>query len=97
MNSETPVPEGNEPEDEIVLIDVAGKYFLVEGEEHISQLMVVDGNYPKPVRCVKFEDAFELSTFTNGTANLADLWAINPEIITRLRNDGHLLEIDASG
>ena len=96
MNSEAPMPEGDEPEAEIVLIDVAGRFFLVEGEEYLSQLMIVDGTFPKPVRCVKFNDVFELSTFTGGTANLADLWGINPEIISRLRADGHLLEIDAS-
>jgi hypothetical protein len=96
MNSEAPIPSGDEPKVEIVLIDVAGHFYLVEGEEYLSQLMLVDGTFPKPVRCVKFEDIFDLSAFTGGTANLADLWAINPEIISRLRNDGHLLEIDAS-
>lgn len=96
MYDDTPTPEDNPPEDQIVLIEVGEKHFIVEGVDYLNQLMLVDGTFPKPVRCVKFADLIDLKEFTGGTANLAELWSIHPEIISRLRKDGHLLEIEAS-
>ncbi len=89
-------PEGEDPGG-IVLIHIKDRdtYYIIEGSEHMHEMMLVDGSFPKPVRCVGFETIIELNAFTDGTANLSDLWGINPEIIKRLRRDKHLLEIDA--
>lgn len=96
MNSEASPPEKGEPEPEILLICVEKKHYMAEGEEYLSELLLVDGTFPTPIRCVKFQDAFEFGRITDGTVNLSDLWSINPEIINRLRKDGHLIEMNAA-
>ena len=96
MSSENQDPENGEPVSEIILLKIAESYYLAEGEEYLSELMLVDGTFPKPLRCLNFEDAFKFSTFSGGTISLADLWGINPKIISRLRQEGHLLEVDVS-
>lgn len=95
MNAELPPDDGSEPEQPIILIEVTGSFYLLEGELHMKQMMFVDGTYPTPVRCVRFESVFELRAFLGGHADLSELWGINPKIIERLRRDQQLLEIDA--
>ena len=97
MNKETPPeqPPQDGPDGSILMLVVDETYYLAVGEEHMDQIMLVDGTFPKPIRCMKFRDQLHLKTFSNGKASLANLWAINPIVIERLRRDQHLLEIDA--
>ncbi len=70
-------------------------YYLYEGEAFLNELLLSDGNFPRPVRCVHFATVVEQKQFLGEDVNLAALWGINPEIVERLRRDDHLLEFDA--
>lgn len=78
---------------EIVLISIKREtYYIVEGEEHLSELMMVDGNFPSPIRCMNFESRFALHSFAGEDVKLSDFWAINPKIVDRLRQENKLIE-----
>lgn len=80
----------------ITLIAVNQSYWLFEGEEYLNSLMMGQGDFPKPVKCVYFEDSFALKAYVGTERVLTDLWGINPDIVERLRRDDHLLEMPAS-
>ena len=81
----------------ITLISIERKsYYLYDGEAYIDQLLLADGQFPTPVRCVHFESAVELKLFLGESVNLGQFWGIHPEIVARLRSQNHLLEIDSS-
>ncbi|MGB5556671.1 MAG: hypothetical protein WBN04_01530 [Paracoccaceae bacterium] len=95
MNAFEGLPGGG-GEPRITLISVERvTYYLYEGEDFLNQLLLSDGVYPRPVRCVHFATVFEQKRFLGEGVNLAHLWGINPEIVERLRRDEHLLEFDA--
>lgn len=100
MSSETPgetsgdAPAKTGPSDDILLVAIDGSYYLAMGDQYLDQIMIVDGDFPSPITCLKFRDLLHLNIFSNGKATIADLWAINPIIIERLRKDQHLLESD---
>ncbi len=80
----------------ITLISVERtNYYLYEGEDFLNQLLLSDGEFPVPVRCVHFASVFEQKSFLGEDVSLAALWGINPEIVERLRRDDYLLEFDA--
>jgi len=80
----------------ITLIAINQRYWLFEGEEYLNSLMMGQGDFPKPVKCVYFEDSFALKAYVGTERVLADFWGINPDIVERLRRDDHLLEMPAS-
>lgn len=95
MNAIDGRPERDE-EPAITLISVDdASYHLFEGEEFLNQLLLADGQYPKPVRCINFDSAIALSIFIGDGKSLSQYWGINPEIVTRLRETGNLEEIEA--
>lgn len=88
-----PGGEGGPP---ITLISLGKeRYYLFEGEDHINQLLLADGDFPKPVRCVHYQDVFALKASLGADINLTQYWGIHPEIVARLRAEDQLLEIDA--
>lgn len=90
-----PDPErGSEPE--IILVGIEkSAYYLYQGEDHLNELLLADGDYPKPVLCVHFEDMFECNRVVGETFSPTQNWAIHPEIVARLRRDKILIETDA--
>lgn len=95
MNALTGHPEGVE-EPQITLISVERQtYHLFEGEEFLNQLLLVDGEFPCPVRCIHFTSTLELKVFLGEGKNLSHFWAINPAVIDRLRRNEQLLEVDS--
>lgn len=95
MNAFDGLPEGG-GDPRITLISVERtNYYLFEGEVFLNQLLLSDGDFPRPVRCVHFTTVFEQKRFLGEGVSLAALWGINPEIVERLRQDDHLLEFDA--
>ena len=86
--------DGNGPR--ITLVAVDETYWLFDGEEFLNQLLLADGIFPKPVRCLRFADTFSLRIFIGPERPMNDFWGIHPEIIARLRRDAHLIEIDSS-
>jgi hypothetical protein len=85
---------GDGPEDKIVLVTVNENHYLLEGEEHLNQLLLVDGTFPTPIRCMTFTDLFEARRILGDDINIPALWGIHPEIIARLRREGRILDID---
>lgn len=90
-NLETPREDA--PFAGIVLLCIGQKYWLGQGDEWLHQMLTGEGDFPKPVMCVTFRDAFELGQFMGGSQSVADLWGINPDIVARLRRDNHLTDL----
>lgn len=87
-----PGGEGGPP---ITLISIERQsYYLYDGEVYINQLLLADGEFPTPVRCVHFENVFELKRLLGADVNLSQFWGIHPEIVARLRAQDQLLEIE---
>lgn len=95
MNAMGRHPErGDEPE--IILVGIEkSTYYLYQGEDHLNQLLLADGEYPKPVLVVHFEDMIEINRIVGETFSPAQHWAIHPDIVARLRRDDILIETDA--
>jgi len=79
---------------QIILIAVKESYWLFSGDEFLNQMLLADGEFPKPVQCLRFPDSFEMRIFLGPDQPLNDFWGINPDIVARLRRDEHLIEID---
>ncbi|WP_095587979.1 hypothetical protein [Actibacterium ureilyticum] len=95
MNAFDGLPGGNGGPP-ITLISIERKsYYLYDGEEHIDQLLLADGDFPTPVRCVHFESVIALRLMLGEDINLTSYWGIHPQIVDRLRADDQLLEIDS--
>lgn len=79
----------------IILIGIAGReFFLLHGEDHLDQVLLADGKFPKPVKCLNFGSRIEVKMLLGETVNVAAFWAIHPDIVARLRDAGDLVEID---
>jgi hypothetical protein len=84
---------GGDSEPEITIVAVANEtFYLVEGEEHLNQLLLADGVYPMPVLCFHFESILEIKAVMGDEINMGEYWSIHPEIIKRLRNTNVLIE-----
>lgn len=90
-------PDGPEPEEPPIIVVGFDKssYYLYKGEEFLNQLLLTDGEYPKPILCVHFETVFEARRVIGPSFTLADCWGIHPEIIARLRDTKTLVETEA--
>ncbi len=80
-------------EPSITLVAVNTSYWMYRGEEFLNQMLSGQGFYPRPVRCLVFEDAFSLSAFLGKGPSIVDYWGINPDVVDRLRRDEDLLEL----
>lgn len=90
--SDIPRPEKDD-EPAIVLLGIdRNNYYVYKGDEFLNQMLLVDGVYPKPIFCMHFESVFDASLTLGEGFSLANLWAIHPEILKRLRNEGCLIE-----
>ena len=88
--------EGGGDEPPIILIGFERKnYYLLKGDEYLNQILLADGEYPKPVLCVHFPDMFEAKRVLGSEFNLSQCWGIHPDIIARLRDTDCLIEADA--
>ena len=84
----------NNPEPgKITLVSIQESYWMLEGTEFLSAMLTGLEYYPRPVRCLVFEDEFALNLFLGKAPMALELWGINPEIVDRLRRDKDLLEI----
>lgn len=90
-------PEPPRPEEPpIIVVGFEKKsYYLYRGEEFLNQLLLADGEYPKPVLCVHFETVIDAKRVIGPSFTLADCWGIHPEIIERLRDTKTLVEKEA--
>ena len=87
-------PDPQEPD--IILIGIERKsYYLFKGDDHLNQLLLADGDFPVPILCVHFETIFDMKRVLGESVSTSSLWGIHPEIVTRLRDDKHLVETDA--
>ena len=78
----------------VTLLCLKGSYWLYQGEDLLNDLLFYRGSYPFRVRCVLFEDHFDLNRFAGAnTASLATMWRVNPDIVRRLRDEELLNEI----
>ncbi|MEM7240061.1 MAG: hypothetical protein AAF501_19840 [Pseudomonadota bacterium] len=84
-------PEENE--ERIVLISCNESYWMLEGEDHIQAMLTDLKPFPKPVRCISFENQLDLALFLPKGTALNELWGINPLIVARLREKNQLIEI----
>lgn len=84
-------PEPEEPPIIVVGFDKTS-YYLYKGEEFLNQLLLTDGEYPKPVLCVHFETIFDAKRVIGPSFTLTDCWGIHPQIIARLRDTKTLVE-----
>jgi len=90
-----PQPERGEEPDIILLGFERSSYYMYKGDEYLNQLLLADGEYPKPVLCVQFENLIDAKRVIGDGFSLMKCWAIHPDIIARLRNDDCLIETDA--
>ncbi|MEP2424811.1 MAG: hypothetical protein ABJH43_08620 [Tateyamaria sp.] len=85
--------EGDEPP--IILVGIEkNSYYIVRGDEFLNELLLVDGEYPKPILCLNFDSIFDAKRILGDDFSLVSCWAIHPEIIARLRKDECLIESD---
>lgn len=83
-------------EPEIILIAVEQKnYFVYKGEQHLDQLLLVDGTFPTPILCVNFDSLFNATVMIGDGFNISACWGVHPEIVKRLRSSGFLIETEA--
>jgi hypothetical protein len=83
---------GGEQHPEITIVGLANEsYYLVEGVEHIDQILLVDGNFPKPILCLHFESMNHVRSLM-GDVDMSQYWAIHVEIVARLRDASVLVE-----
>lgn len=88
-----PDPERGDDEPPIIFIGVdKNTYYLLKGDEFLNQVLLADGEFPKPILCVNFDNVFDLRTAMGADFSLSACWAIHPEIVTRLRNENALIE-----
>lgn len=93
---EMPEDPGKGAEPEIILVSLERKSFCVyKGEQYLDQLLLTDGEYPKPVLCVHFESIFAAKRVLGDSFTLSQYWGIHPEIVARLRDTDCLIETDA--
>ncbi|WP_343079620.1 hypothetical protein [Ostreiculturibacter nitratireducens] len=84
---------GNEPP--IIIISIDRKsYFLYKGEDHLNQLLLADGDFPKPVLCVHFRSSLDVKLVLGEGVNVSRFWGIHPQIIERLRELEELIETE---
>ncbi|MEP4196395.1 MAG: hypothetical protein ABJL99_12250 [Aliishimia sp.] len=94
--SEQPEQPKQPKEPDIIVIGFEKKsFYLYKGDQYLSQILLTDGTYPKPVLCVHFDTIFDAKRVIGDTFSLADCWGIHPEIIDRMRETKTLVETDA--
>ncbi|MGX0978283.1 hypothetical protein ACSSVY_004023 [Roseovarius sp. MBR-51] len=94
MNALLGPPEPEEPP--IIIVAIARKsYYLLKGDTYLDQILLADGEFPKPILCVYFEDIFESKRLLGDQFNVGALWGIHPGIINRLRETSSLIETEA--
>lgn len=91
------VPDDEDDPIPMTLLAINGSFWLYEGEALLNDLLYGTGSYPFQVRCVHFQDAFELKRFFGEGFMVSSLWRINPDIIERLRREKLLVEITPDG
>jgi hypothetical protein len=85
--------DGDEPP--IILLGIErSSYYLYKGDDHLNQILLADGEFPKPILCMNFDSIFDARRFMGDGFSLASCWAIHPEIVARLRTDNCLIESD---
>lgn len=96
MNALNGIPGGGDgDEPPIILLGIEKRsYYVYKGDEFLSQLLLADGQFPKPILCVNFETVFDAKRVIGEDFSLAAYWVIHPEIVERLRADKHLIEAD---
>ncbi|MEM9583096.1 MAG: hypothetical protein AAGA08_08270 [Pseudomonadota bacterium] len=92
--SEDPKPPKKEPEIILLGIDKSA-FYLFKGEDYINQIMLADGEFPKPILCVHFDSVFDAKRVIGDALNIQQCWGIHPDIIQRLRDSKALVETNA--
>ncbi len=96
MNADPNWPDREPKEPDIIIIGIDRQaYYLYKGEDHLDQLLLADGEFPRPVLCVHFKKAFDVKMVIGQSVSVAQMWGIHPEIVSRLRDDKDLIETDA--
>lgn len=99
MNDMGQNPEGGGDggaEPEIVIIGVSGEvYYLYKGEDHLDQVLLVNGDFPKPILCVNFETKFDVLRTLGEGFSLSKCWTVHPDIVQRLKDSECIIETDA--
>jgi hypothetical protein len=81
---------------EITLVSPDGaSFYLYLGEKYINQMLLTDGDFPRPVRCLHFSSVLDTNYFLGEGITISQLWGIHPDIVARLRDNNHLLEMKA--
>ena len=86
--------DGQEPE--IIILAIAGESFhLFKGDVLLDQVLLVDGEFPKPILCVNFDTRPDVLRVMGEGFSLSRCWAIHPDIVERLRESEYLIETNA--
>jgi len=98
MNDMSEIPGGGSgggDEPEIIFVSVEkDSYYIVRGDEHLNQVLIVGGKFPKPILCLKFDSIYDAKRIMGNDFSLASYWAIHPDIVARLRDEKCLIEAD---
>ncbi len=95
MTQETQESEGFDSECAIVLIGIGKtQFFLYRGDEYINQLLLKDGDFPTPVRCLNYNSIIDVRLGLGEVVNVSQYWGIHPDIVARLRDADDLIETD---
>lgn len=94
--------ERDEPDDgedpiPMTLLSIGQGYWLYEGVELLDDMLFGTGAYPFQVRCVRFQDHFQMIRFFGEGFSVARMWMINPDVVERLRREKLLVEITPDG
>lgn len=87
---------GSEPRIIIVAIQRTS-YYLFKGDEFLDQLLLADGVFPTPALCVHFDSLIDAAQIIGAGFSTSNYWAVNPEIVDRLRRNKQLAETEAKG
>lgn len=99
MNADPNWPDrapGEPGEPDIIILGIDRKaYYLCKGETYLDQLLLADGDFPRPVLCVHFKTASDVRTVIGEDASVARMWGIHPKIVSRLRDNRDLIETES--
>lgn len=94
LNGAPKMSDDHEPD--IIIVGLAKKaFYLLKGDDHLDQLLLADGDFPKPVHCLHFNSLFEAKQKLGDAFIVVNCWSIHPEIFQRLSNSNCLVETDA--
>lgn len=81
---------------DIVLAEVDGGFYLVDGEQYLDQLLSEESGFPVPIGIIRFPNKIAFLRESGPGVTLQTMWQVHPKIVERLRDNAQVIEIVVS-